>query len=371
VVESVGRTLGPTDWPADHRDTLARPGRKSAPGDLCDAPVRIGSTGYWVDDNVTGQGVRLIIGIATRGCRWARSTHGGCYHCGVVKLLQANTFDEQTVVRDFSRMMEGIPRRHFESVCIYVPGSFFDEDDLSRDPRVLIINALMREIDFDTLVVESLPQYVSTRHLIEIKEALDTKRLMVGLGLGLADDVLRRRTLNSPVTLRGYREALANLQQTRVGAITYVTLKPPYLNEAEAVNEAINTAKLAFSWGTTVVTIEPIAVQPQTVCQRLYDLGTYGPPWLWSVRAVLAAVTPLGPANVGMFYYPQPTAYPHNCCKCTASVLAALRDYNATGNISKLMNLDCDCLDRWSHELALHGGLDGTYGNTGDVDAVR
>jgi radical SAM enzyme (TIGR01210 family) len=134
-----------------------------------------------------------------------------------------------------------------------------------------------------------------------------------------------------------------------------VLLKPPFLTEREAIEEAIETVKYAFEIGFDAVSIVPVSVHDYSLVDMLYLKGLFIPPWLWSVLAVAQVAVNFGETRIGgLEYYPRPEIVAHNRHEgsdCTQLGWKVISAYNATHNPSFLYLLNCDCKRQWLEEL--------------------
>ena len=137
-----------------------------------------------------------------------------------------------------------------------------------------------------------------------------------------------------------------------VELLTYVFLKPIGLSEKAAIQEAEETITYAFNKGSKEVALEAAFVQEGTVMEKLFNLGKYRPPWLWSVIEVVKKTYHLGFVHVGRFNdEPAPIAVPSNCPLCTDRVSAAIQRYRENHSLKELESLSCECQKEWKKIL--------------------
>ncbi|RKX76096.1 MAG: hypothetical protein DRP87_12810 [Spirochaetes bacterium] len=55
-------------------------------------------------------------------------------------------------------------------------------------------------------------------------------------------------------------EAVNLIEEYGFQSLAYILIKPPFLSEQEAIEEAIDTVKIAFELGFDAVSIEPLSV---------------------------------------------------------------------------------------------------------------
>ena len=186
-----------------------------------------------------------------------------------------------------------------------------------------------------------------------MSQAAGAMEVEVGIGLESRDEFVRNELFLKELTLRFYERAIECLHRNNILSLAYVVLKPPFLNEAQGVADAIATAKYAFEAGTGSVSLEPIGVEPHTVTELLYNEGLFTPPWLWSVLKVTEGVHALGEVRLGGFsFHPLPKEMPRNCPKCTDNLLEYIEEYNRSYNLNVLRKAVCPCQEQYEKDLS-------------------
>lgn len=106
--------------------------------------------------------------------------------------------------------------------------------------------------------------------------------------------------------------------------------------------------------GASIVSLEPVSVQDFTLTAFLHECRHFRPPWLWSVLQVVREIHTLGLVRIGGFeFFPVPKLFAHNCDRCDARLVAAIKRYNATSDISALNVQNCEhCSPRWVADMA-------------------
>jgi radical SAM enzyme (TIGR01210 family) len=136
------------------------------------------------------------------------------------------------------------------------------------------------------------------------------------------------------------------LNEHNVPVKTYILLKPPFMTERQAIEEAIYSVEFASRY-SEVVSVNPMNIQNYTLVEYLWRRGEYRAPWLWSVVEVLRRTAGL---DVDVVSYPTAGGKvrgAHNCGKCDEGVLKAIENFSLHQDISYLENLDCQCKERW------------------------
>ena len=121
-------------------------------------------------------------------------------------------------------------------------------------------------------------------------------------------------------------------------------MKPPYLNEKDAIEDAVQSA-IDAAPHVDKISINPVNVQKNTVVEKLWFRNEWTAPWLWSVVEVLERCKDL-PVRV----YSDPTGGgtrrgAHNCHQCNKKILEGLKKHRlGKGDLSGLI---CECKSRW------------------------
>jgi archaeosine synthase beta-subunit len=168
----------------------------------------------------------------------------------------------------------GIGVRHLK---LYNSGSFFDPQAIPPEDHASIAE-LVR--DFENVVVESHPTLIGPKVLAFASEVM----LEVAMGLETAHPETLAR-LNKRMTLDQFARAAEFLVRSSVAVRAFVLIKPPFLEEEEAVEWAMKSVDFAFDCGASVVSLIPV----RSGNGALNDLG-YVPPALETIEAVFDAV---------------------------------------------------------------------------------
>ncbi len=165
---------------------------------------------------------------------------------------------------------------------LYNAGSFFD-------PRAI------PKADWDAIaqhgrtarrvIVESHPSLIGDT-VLPFRDLLgqDT-RLEVAMGLETANpDVLEK--LNKRITLDGFAKAAGFLKTHGMDLRVFVLVKPPFLNETEALHWACRSTEFAFDCGADVVSLIPTRAGNGAM-EALAQAGDFGPPRLDTLEAAL------------------------------------------------------------------------------------
>lgn len=288
------------------------------------------------------------VGVAilqTTGCRHFHES--GCSMCGYNIDAPKQVTPEQ-LLKQAERMFQEL--EEVAVLKVYTSGSFLDDSELPRPCRDFILKGCSER--GMRLLFESRPEFVAEKTLSEVL-ALHSD-LEIALGLESANDRVLRYSINKGSTLADYDRAARLLAENHIDLRTYVLLKPPFLTEREAVEDAKATVAHAARLSATI-SLNPVNVQNGTLVERLWRSWAYRPPWLWSVLEVLEAGKGLGRKIIC-----DPTGGgkergAHNCGKCDGAILDALKSFSLSQDWSRLHGPECACKEIWRAVMEIEG----------------
>ena len=308
-----------------------------------------GSFAAWREkDYLDGESVDAgVVVLSTRGCAWA--LRAGCTMCGYI-YDSSRGVSQAEVLRQFKEGVAKIGKVAY--LKVFNSGSFFDSGEIAPEARREIYR-LVNSLGIRRLQVESRPEYISREVLEEAAELLEPE-LEVGIGLETTSDYVREVCINKGFTLGEFRRALGLCRSAGAKVKAYLLIKPPFLTEAEAIEDAVRSGIKAARMGVDRLSFNPLNVQRGTLVEELFKKREYRPPWLWSVVAVVRRVKQrvsipvvCSPSGAGT------KRGAHNCGRCDARVLSAIRSFSATQELHHIESLSCSCRQRWKEELAL------------------
>lgn len=228
-----------------------------------------------------------------------------------------------------------------------------NENEISLHVREEILAIIAQITHIKMVVIESRPLYINHNNVRQASQILKGKRFEIAVGLESVNNRIRNVYLNKGISLYQFERAVEIVNRYAFPR-AYILLKPPFISEKEAINEAIRSINYAFNIGVQTISLEPATIQKGTLLEYLLLQNQYSPPKLWSIVEVLRKTAPLGKLIVGMFqFYPSPIKVPYNCPKCSDHVLAYLQNYNQTLIPGALDELPlCSCYDEWCTALS-------------------
>ncbi|NIP34751.1 MAG: TIGR01210 family radical SAM protein [Thermoplasmata archaeon] len=313
------------------------------------------------EELLDGETVETLVGILeTRGCSHDRE-RGGCTMCGYAGDTPLRPPEDEELLAQ----VEHVASRRGEArwVKLYTSGSMLDPEEVPPAVLEVIVETFG---DADMLTVESRAEHV-TRHRVEALR--DVPRREVAIGLESACDAVLSESVHKGMTLEGFRRAAGHVKDAGARLRAYVLLKPPFLTEAEAIEDSYEAALVAAHAGADVVSVNPVNIHGATMVDFLHYRGEYEPPWLWSVLRVLERAgrdLPEGARIVSAPTAGGKVRGAHNCGQCDKEVLTAIEFHRLSGDARELEGVqECGCRVRWQTQLELEGHQQGPFAPPG------
>ncbi len=272
----------------------------------------------------------LNVIIPTKGCSWNK-----CYMCSYS--LNA---EEKAFIKDFKTLL----KKDVEKVKIFTSGSFLDKKELSESVRNQLLD-IIKETKVKEVTIETRPEFAE--EALAVQDRLGDITLEVALGLESARDRILTFCINKGFTYKDFVKAVHTLKDIKVKA--YLLIKPPFLTEYEAVEDAVYSAEAIASM-VDVISFNPVVIHKKTLVEYLWRTGHYRPPWIWSVVEVLNRTSLLDPhvmchpVAVGKYRGMRNG----NCKKCTFVLAQKIQEYSITNDV---IAHQCQCKDQWRKEM--------------------
>lgn len=306
----------------------------------------------WSNVEETESECIITIVIPTKGCSWALSESGGCSVCGYVNdSSRSHPIPSNRILDRIEQLLNRNYQKKPIILKIFNSGSFFDEEDVPQNLRLSIVKLLKENERIRKLAVESRPQYIlnNVNAIEQLKNQIDPIFLEIGIGLESSNNAVLRDCLNKGVFVEDYEKSVQKLQSSGIRIKSYIFIKPPFLTELEAINDAIKTAQDAFKIGTDIISLNPCNIQNGTLIHHLYRKDSYQPPWLWSILFIVKSIRSLYP-NLDIICEPSAAGKRrgvHNCGKCDEIVLNLIQKVIKNETISEKYSEICSCFTRW------------------------
>ncbi len=296
------------------------------------------------------------------GCQYVRT--GGCTMCGEWSGSNLGSLvpGEFHVAQFAAGSAQLLHEKEIHWLRIYQEGSFLNEMEVTPEAREVIFKLASNLKGIRRITVESRPEYLTQKLASEIREYTKNVELEIGIGLEAKNDFIRNVCIGKGTKLSSYNKAVNIAHANNIIALGYVILKPPFLSEKEAIEEAIESTRFAFDIGFDEVYIQAASVHEWSLSEVLARKKLYSPPWLWSMIEVVESTAHLGKVKIGgLEYFPRPAHVSQNyssegdgsTCSCSHDVWHLIQEFNASGEINVFRNLTCSCRDFWKASLEI------------------
>ncbi|MDD5778128.1 MAG: archaeosine biosynthesis radical SAM protein RaSEA [Candidatus Thermoplasmatota archaeon] len=291
----------------------------------------------------------FVLILRTRGCFWAR--HSGCSMCGYFR----DSHPDMGEAGLRGQLEEALDRyRGQPMVKIFTSGSFLDPREVPADLQQVILDSFFEKAR--QVSIETRPEFVSRLEEVGVPAA---RTLEVAMGLESANDRVLEHSIGKGFTYRRWREGAEGVVDAGHPLKVYVLVKPPFLTEAEAIQDALLSAEKVGDIAHTV-SFNPVAIHGYTLVDYLWYRGLYRPPWLWSVVEVLRRAPQVFPGSVKCDVVAGGQRRgAHNCGSCDALFLDAIAAATLQGKTGVWVSLHCGCREEWLDALEMEGFLQG------------
>lgn len=304
-------------------------------------------------DMIDGQAAdAMVVIMRTNGCAWVKS--GGCTMCGYrdASLRNVTEGDLMAQVDQAVSKYDGEP-----FVKIYTSGSFLDDNEVPPSVRSRIFDEFAAA---ERILFESRPEFITESSLSELP-----KNVTVALGLESCSDEILEKSINKGFTSGDIRTAGSMIKARGLSVRTYLLLKPLYLKESCAIEDAVDSVMFANGFSDEI-SINPVNVQRKTQMERIWKRGGYRPPWIWSLIEVLRMCS--GKTDARLMSSPSGGGSQrgvHNCGKCDRTLLDAVERFSFSQDIRDL-EAECGCLSEWKDYMQSETIL----GTSADLDRM-
>lgn len=310
------------------------------------------------DDYLNGQRVRAAsITLLPTGCEYAKS--GGCTMCGEWSgsNLGELVHGEFHVAQFASACANLFHSEDIAWLRIYQEGSFLNSREVDPDARDIILQLASSLRNVKRVTIESRAEYLTNVLAKKIRNNVQSPvELEIGIGLEAHDEFIRNVCVGKGTTLKSYEQAVRIAHSNDIIALAYVLLKPPFLSEKQAIDEAVRSIAYAFEIGFDEVYVQAASIHEWSLAELLWKQGAYTLPWLWSMLDVVRQTSNLGKVKIGgLEYFPIPSTISQNYldsngnepCSCSQNVWHSIQEYNATHNVNSFSEISCSCQEIW------------------------
>jgi len=255
-------------------------------------------------------------------------------------------------------VMDAVDLSDYPVVSVYNDGNIFNQ----REMPVVAIEKICSYInDYENIkkvVVESRIDYSPDEHVMKMKKALNGRQLEVAFGFESADPQVMNLCINKGFSANNFD--IFHSRMRRMGVLTkpLLLVKPPFLTEAEAIDDIMQTISYCISRGINYVDLEVTTVEKNTVVHELWKNNLYRPPWLWSLIDLLQKCQERFGDRAHVYVSPwtysvESLDWARNCGRCDAEIIRAIEHYNRHFDLAVFEGLDCSCRhDEWEGAFA-------------------
>jgi hypothetical protein len=210
--------------------------------------------------------------LTNRECPWR------CLMCDLWKNTLTESVPAGAIPAQIEYALARLPNaRH---VKLYNAGSFFDPRAIPLEDYPPIAGLLGA---FEHVIVESHPALVG-ESCLRFRD-LVAGRLEVSMGLETVHPGVLAR-LNKHMTLDQFREAARLLSSNGIDLRVFILVKPPFLQEDDALEWARRSLDFAFECGAAVATLIPTRTGNGAM-EALAQQGDFSPPSIATLEAAL------------------------------------------------------------------------------------
>ena len=312
---------------------------------------------------------RVMIVLRSNGCEHYKKT-GGCSMCSHFNGTPINgVVTTENYIKQWDSIIDGsqfetyvdFNLNDYPVVCIYNLGSFFNENEISKEAARYIFSTLNNYKNVEKAIVESRAEYVTDDAISTIKSVYDN---IIEFGIGVESTNMTIRELCHHKGIEDmsiYKKTVDTLHVHGCKALAYVNLKPVFLTEQEAIDDAVKTCIDCIDMGFDAISIEPTSLQNYSLANYMFELGVYRVPWLWSIREIIDQIyekTSISNFDIriggyfdeevlsgsqGVGYEKKNELFPHltssNCSFCTNEFVERIKKFNATYDLSHLHDI--------------------------------
>jgi len=217
----------------------------------------------------------------------------------------------ESALHDFGMLLSRI-NNSVELIHVAPGGSFFSDQEVPPELRRGVIQKLGKLRFLRAIGIETRPNLVSVAKLMEVIEELPhhVRYLTLGFGFECRNDLIREVAINKGYGLWHVEQAInaidkVNAAQSRVHVTfeVYVMLKPLFLSEQEAIDEALETIDWVYARGAETAVLFMNTIKRNTVQGYLASRMDLEPPLRYQApfhRSAIQVLRELPPPELSL-----------------------------------------------------------------------
>jgi len=320
---------------------------------------------FWIkkDRMIDGVGYEFVIILRTCACSWARSEYGGCSMCGYFNDRGPEFITQDQIIQQVEFAFERKKDRFNEiekegnTICLklFSSGSFFDDHEFSPDSRIKIAEIAKKFELISEIIFESRAEYIEVAKIKKLVDLLEGRKVIIAVGVESMNDIVRNVLINKGTSKEQILESIKSIHEAGAYIKAYLMLKPPFLNERNAIFDTVNSIKELEKFSVDIISINPGNIQAHTISDYLHKRKMYRTPWIYSLFITLQiAIDHNTLSKILIVCDPSAKGSErgiHNCKSksCNNAWLSHLENFILSQDISLLKNesLPFDTCDCW------------------------
>ena len=267
---------------------------------------------WWTSSTTDSKkGMRMVIGFRNGGCEyWTKAKdYIGCKNCFYGASCELNLqVTQKQILKQLNYVLKKINKKDFDVIEILNDGSFLNDNEFTVKQRGVIFKKFATLKNVKRITVESRPEFIQENRVLQLMEILrPEQKLEIGVGLETIDPFVRDFSINKDFSIRQVEERVKLVEKInqqvskREGISLYCLVKPVYINEKEALKDALGFVeyahRLSKKYHTSIkINLEPVVVSRGTILDILYhDLNEkrerrYTPLNYWSILEIVCRI---------------------------------------------------------------------------------
>ncbi|MHA1932966.1 MAG: hypothetical protein ACW96X_10520, partial [Promethearchaeota archaeon] len=170
---------------------------------------------FWIkkDRLINEVGKALTVILRTKGCSWCLSETGGCTMCGYIQDANIEEVSQDHIRNQIDYVLNNTINEISEdnekyAFKIFNSGSFFDENEISKEVREYIYEKVANIENIKEFVIESRVEYINAEKLRDLKEYLKGKYIEIAIGIETVNDYIRNYYINKGMKFDEFKNIL-------------------------------------------------------------------------------------------------------------------------------------------------------------------
>lgn len=319
--------------------------------------------GYF-ETRLPNNAIATIGWLKTIGC--SHTLSGGCSMCAYSVRKNGQKLENKKMSKAIDDLLSYLEFKNKGqkqgTFNISTGGSFFDDQELSENFRMKIYKRIAknrkkhRNILFRT---ETRLEFISEEKLREMRKILKNNvEIIIGFGIESTNLLIREACINKNLPVN-YINKIKLLKKFNVKTNVPIILKPPFLSEKEAINDAVKSVKDILKAGTAdYANVMTMNSRPGTLVRLLEEEGRYQLPKIWSTIEVIKL---LGFNIVKKMSFPgfsvgagkKQIRTVKGCKECNKVIMPIILQFNKPTKdrwnylLKASRNINCSCEKEW------------------------